>query len=186
MLDILGLADRLDERHEGRSLLAGGPPQMATFYTSWRNRLAGVRDQRYKYIYNLETGREELYDLRRDPGEYRQLEDPALKDRYRNYIFELTVYQRKYFEKVLNRGIDWSATQEKDEGPIVPKKNRAEDSRQRRRWRRNPGQQARTGRSLARRAVNSGIGLTGFAKSVDIFQHESEILGRTGFDRNSD
>ncbi len=127
VLDMLGLADRLDERHEGRSLLAGGSPQMATFYTSWRNRLAGVRDQRYKYIYNLETGREELYDLRRDPGEYRQLEDPALKDRYRNYIFELTVYQRKYFEKVLNRAIDWSATQEKDEGPIVPKKNPAKD-----------------------------------------------------------
>ncbi|MCR9143068.1 MAG: sulfatase-like hydrolase/transferase [bacterium] len=119
VLDMLGLSAFQDERHEGRSLLAGGPPQLATFYTSWRNRLAGVRDENYKYIYNLETGREELYDLRRDPGEYRHVADDALIDRYRNYVFELIVYQRKYFEKVLDRAIDWSATQEKDEGPVV-------------------------------------------------------------------
>ena len=123
VLDMLGLIAARDPRHEGRSLLAGGPPQMATFYTSWRNRLAGLRDGRWKYIYNLETGREELYDLRKDPAETRDVADAALKDRYRNYIFELTVYQRKFFEKVLNRSIDWSATQEKDEGPVRPNRS---------------------------------------------------------------
>lgn len=125
VLDMVGLSSTIEARHEGRSLLAGGPPQIATFYTSWRNRLAGLRDDRYKYIYNLETGREELYDLQKDPREYRDIEDAGLKDRYRNYIFELTVYQRKYFEKVLNRPIDWSATQEKDEGPVVREKDPA-------------------------------------------------------------
>jgi arylsulfatase A-like enzyme len=118
VLDMVGLSEAGDPRHEGRSLLAGGPPQIATFYTSWRNRLAGLRDGRWKYIYNLQTGREELYDLQKDPGERLSVANPAVQERYRDYLFELTVYQRKYYQRVLNRRIDWAATQEKDESVV--------------------------------------------------------------------
>ena len=131
VLDLLGLSALADEKHEGRSILAGGPPQMATFYTSWRNQLTGLRDDRWKYIYNLKTGQDELYDLRRDPREYQNLAAGDQEERrqlYRTYLFEQIVYQRQYFEKVLGRSVDWSATQEKDEGPIVRPDKQPADS----------------------------------------------------------
>ena len=114
ILDCLGLGGQTAphaKAHEGLSLLSGAPFQMASFYTSWRNHLAGLRDGKWKYILNLRYGTEELYDLEKDPKEGRNLaeNEKAVSERYRDYLAELHAYQRKYFETALKQPIDWWA-----------------------------------------------------------------------------
>ena len=116
VLDSLRLKRKMqDRRHEGLSLLSRRVPQIASFYTSWRNELTGLRDGRWKYIFDLRYGKEELYDLEKDPREQENLaeKEKVIAERYRNYLSKLHAYQRKYFEKILQRDqggpINWEA-----------------------------------------------------------------------------
>lgn len=106
--DLLNIAVR--EHHEGRSLFRPGPRRMAYLQTTWRNNLIGLRDDRWKYILNLRSGREELYDLTSDPTEQNNLQKrhPAIGHRYRETIFRLRAYQRRYFETIIGGKIDWN------------------------------------------------------------------------------
>jgi arylsulfatase A-like enzyme len=54
---------------QGRSMLAPDRPPRAYFYAANDDYLLGVREGDFKYIYNATRGREELYDLVRDPEE---------------------------------------------------------------------------------------------------------------------
>jgi len=65
--DLLGVAPA--PTWEGRSLLAPDRPPRAYFYAANDQYLLGVREGHWKYIYNVTRGREELYDLARDPDE---------------------------------------------------------------------------------------------------------------------
>jgi hypothetical protein len=39
------------------------------FYTDYSTRLVGLREERWKFIYEFESGRSSLFDLERDPRE---------------------------------------------------------------------------------------------------------------------
>ncbi len=67
ILDILGVP--APASWEGRSVFAPGRPPRAYFYAANDDYLLGVREGPFKYIYNVTRGREELYDLARDPDE---------------------------------------------------------------------------------------------------------------------
>src|SRR5262245_15728321 len=54
---------------EGRSLFEKDRPPRAYFYAANDDYLLGVREANWKYIYNVTRGRDELFDLARDPDE---------------------------------------------------------------------------------------------------------------------
>ncbi|HLA79140.1 MAG TPA: sulfatase-like hydrolase/transferase [Vicinamibacteria bacterium] len=71
--DILGL--RADDSWHGRSMFDPGRPPRAYFYAANDDYLLGLREDNFKYIYNVTAGREELYDLARDPEEQTNIAD---------------------------------------------------------------------------------------------------------------
>jgi arylsulfatase A-like enzyme len=71
VLDVLGIPK--PDRHQGASLLRGYQPHMIYFYADWQRHYLGLRDGQWKYIYNVDRERHELYDLTRDHGEQTDL-----------------------------------------------------------------------------------------------------------------
>ncbi len=71
--DILGL--RADDSWHGRSMFDPGRAPRAYFYAANDDYLLGVREDGFKYIYNVTAGREELYDLQADPDEQTNIAD---------------------------------------------------------------------------------------------------------------
>ncbi|HEX6737877.1 MAG TPA: sulfatase [Vicinamibacteria bacterium] len=71
VLDILGLTAPAE--WEGRSLFARERPPRVYFYAANDHYLLGVREGDLKYVYDATRGRDELYDLARDPDERRNL-----------------------------------------------------------------------------------------------------------------
>jgi lipoteichoic acid synthase len=69
--DLVGVAPA--PSWEGRSLLAPDRPPRTYFYAANDQYLLGVRENELKYIYNVTRGREELYDLAKDPDEQRNI-----------------------------------------------------------------------------------------------------------------
>lgn len=69
--DLLGLP--ADPSWDGRSLFAKDRPPRAYFYAANDDYLLGVREGDFKYIYNASRGREQLFDLSRDPEEQRDV-----------------------------------------------------------------------------------------------------------------
>lgn len=67
VLDLLGLP--APAAWEGRSLLSKDRPPRAYFYAANDDYLLGVREGSFKYVYNATRGREQLYDLSKDPDE---------------------------------------------------------------------------------------------------------------------
>jgi arylsulfatase A-like enzyme len=67
LADLMGLAS--PPSWEGRSLFARGRPPRAYFYAANDDYLLGVREDRFKYIYNATLGSDEIYDLEVDPLE---------------------------------------------------------------------------------------------------------------------
>lgn len=67
VLDLLGLP--APAAWEGRSLLAKDRPPRAYFYAANDEYLLGVREGSFKYVYNATRGREQLFDLSKDPDE---------------------------------------------------------------------------------------------------------------------
>ncbi len=114
ILDMLSLPKK-EQHHEGISLLKRAPHRIASFYTSWRNHLTGLRDGNWKYIYNLRYGTQELYNLATDPEERNNLEKKELETakRYRKYLVNLHAYQHRYYEAVLKRPVNWEAKLDK-------------------------------------------------------------------------
>lgn len=66
ILDLLALP--ASGRHEGESLLRPSG-QMSLFFTDYSLSLAGLRDGRWKFILDLGSGRQKLFDLSHDPDE---------------------------------------------------------------------------------------------------------------------
>jgi len=85
ILDLLGLPAPAD--YQGRSAL-DGRPRMALFYTDYSLSLMGLRDDRWKYIYELDSGRSKLFDLRQDAAELNDLSHlhPERVSAYRNLL----------------------------------------------------------------------------------------------------
>jgi len=66
LLDAIG--EPAPAAYQGRSMLDGSP-RMAFFFADYSLDLLGLRDGRFKTIYELGSGRARLFDVARDPGE---------------------------------------------------------------------------------------------------------------------
>lgn len=99
VLDMLGRNSPIEFR--GRSLL-DGERRMALFFTDYSLAILGLRDGRWKFLHELESGRSRLFDLRADPGETRNLaaDHPERTAAYRDRLKRWCAAQRA---KVLGR-----------------------------------------------------------------------------------
>jgi glucan phosphoethanolaminetransferase (alkaline phosphatase superfamily) len=66
ILDVLGIPSPTE--YQGRSAL-DSDPRMALFFADYSLGLLGLRDGRWKFMYELESHRSKLFNLERDPGE---------------------------------------------------------------------------------------------------------------------
>src|SRR5207247_1081011 len=93
ILDLLGLP--VPQEFQGSSLL-DSPSQMALFYTDYSLGLLGLRDGRWKFVYELESGRAKLFDLATDPEETKNLaiQEPERVKAYRGHLKSWAAAQR--------------------------------------------------------------------------------------------
>ncbi len=70
VLDLLGRES--PNAYQGRSLLST-EQRMALFFTDYSQALLGLRDGRWKFLHEVESGRLRLFDLEADPGERNNL-----------------------------------------------------------------------------------------------------------------
>jgi len=83
---------------QGHSLFSPTRPPRAYFYGAMDDFLIGLRERNHKYIYNATLGREELYDLTRDPNEQANLaaQQPDLCKRLRQRLAAWLDYQKRH------------------------------------------------------------------------------------------
>ncbi|PYI79693.1 MAG: hypothetical protein DME26_22960, partial [Verrucomicrobia bacterium] len=93
ILDLLGITGPPD--YQGKSLL-DKEEQLALFFTDYSLGLLGLRDGRWKFIYELESGRSKLFDLAHDPEETIDLakDFPEHVDSYRKRLTAWSGAQR--------------------------------------------------------------------------------------------
>jgi lipoteichoic acid synthase len=93
VLDFLGLG--LPSSYQGESLLTPRP-RMALFFTDYTLGLLGLRDDRWKVIHEMDSGRSKLFDLFGDPAERFDLSSqrPDLVTAYRAHLLRWCGYQR--------------------------------------------------------------------------------------------
>jgi arylsulfatase A-like enzyme len=87
---------------QGRSLVDARQSHRAYFYVAEDSFTLGVREENWKYIYNLRDGVEELYDLERDPTEQHNLAttQPDRCVRLRQRLAAWTEANRRQYEKI--------------------------------------------------------------------------------------
>ncbi|MEP7310372.1 MAG: sulfatase-like hydrolase/transferase [Acidobacteriota bacterium] len=97
--ELAGLAPAAD--WQGRSLLDPGHPPRAYFYVAEDRFRLGVREDRWKYIYDLREGIEELYDLQHDPDEQHNLAaaEPVRSARLRQRLAAWTEANRRHYQQ---------------------------------------------------------------------------------------
>jgi len=66
ILDLMGIAP--PRNYQGRTMLDAAP-RMALFFADYSLGLLGLRDGRWKFVYEIGSGRAQLFDLERDPRE---------------------------------------------------------------------------------------------------------------------
>jgi arylsulfatase A-like enzyme len=66
ILDLMGIPPPQD--YQGRTML-DGVPRMALFFADYSLGLLGLRDSRWKFVYDIGSGRASLFDLETDPQE---------------------------------------------------------------------------------------------------------------------
>jgi phosphoglycerol transferase MdoB-like AlkP superfamily enzyme len=87
---------------QGRSLIDGKHVPRAYFYVAEDRFKLGVRENQWKYIYDLREAVEELYNLERDPNEQHNLaaSEPALSTRLRRRLAAWTdANRRRYLQR---------------------------------------------------------------------------------------
>jgi arylsulfatase A-like enzyme len=87
---------------QGRSLFAAARAPRAYFYVAEDHFTLGVREENWKYIFNLREGSQELYDLSRDPDEQHNLaaQQPERSARLRQRLAAWTDANRRQYDKV--------------------------------------------------------------------------------------
>ena len=87
---------------QGRSLFATARAPRAYFYVAEDHFTLGVREDNWKYMFDLREGLEELYDLSRDPSEQRNLaaEQPERSARLRQRLAAWTDANRRQYDQV--------------------------------------------------------------------------------------
>jgi len=87
---------------QGRSLFDESHPQRAYFYVAESHFRLAVREANWKYIYSVQDGRDELYDLQADPLEQRNVaaQHPEQCDSLRQRLAAWTEANRRQYERV--------------------------------------------------------------------------------------
>ncbi len=98
VLDLLGVASVRE--YQGSSLLDGSPG-LALFFADYSSPLLGLRDGRWKFIHDLESGRSKLFDLRVDPAE-REDRASALVDQVHAYRDHLKAWNSSQRDRRLH------------------------------------------------------------------------------------
>ncbi len=95
ILDLLGF--NVPTGVQGRSLFDPSRPPRVYFFQNKAYLLFGLRSENWKYIYNSVTGKEQLFDLRKDPHEQNNVAAsiPALSHEFRQRI-AAWVYQQTH------------------------------------------------------------------------------------------
>jgi len=103
VLDLLGLPPQ--SGFQGESAL-NGKPRMALFFADYSLGLLGLRDGRYKYIYDLGSGRSRMFHLASDPRETRDVSPEPRKvvEWYKTRVQSWTAAQKSYFTSRRYRG----------------------------------------------------------------------------------
>jgi arylsulfatase A-like enzyme len=98
--DLVGLPAALE--WQGRSLFDESHPQRAYFYVAESHFRLAVREANWKYIYSVQDGRDELYDLQADPLEQRNVaaQHPEQCDSLRQRLVAWTEANRRQYERV--------------------------------------------------------------------------------------
>jgi arylsulfatase A-like enzyme len=98
--DLIGFAAAPE--WQGRSLFDESHPRRAYFYVAESHFRLAVREANWKYIYSVQDGREELYDLQSDPLEQRNVaaQHPDRGDRLRQRLAAWTEANRHQYERV--------------------------------------------------------------------------------------
>lgn len=102
VLDLLGLA--LPSSYQGESLLTSRA-RMALFFTDYTLGLLGLRDDRWKFIHEMDSGRSKLFDLLGDPAERFDLSSQRvdLVAAYRAHLLRWCGYQRDRINSTRSR-----------------------------------------------------------------------------------
>jgi arylsulfatase A-like enzyme len=88
---------------QGRNLFdSAHHPARAYFYVAEDHFTLGLREDRWKYIFDLREGTDELYDLDRDPNEQHNLAkaDAGLSARFRQRLAAWTEANRRQYERM--------------------------------------------------------------------------------------
>jgi len=105
VLDLMGLSR--PAAYQGRSLL-DPELRMALFCTDYSQALLGLRDERWKFIHDLDSGRSKLFNIESDPDEKNDLAAQFL-DRVTAYRAHLLQWSAAQKFRVLNPNTDaWS------------------------------------------------------------------------------
>ncbi len=98
ILDLLGLP--APEGYQGHSMLEPSP-RMALFFTDYSLGLLGLRDERWKFTHELESGRSKLFDLDADALERHDLSarHPGRAGWYRQHLRRWTAAQKEFIAR---------------------------------------------------------------------------------------
>lgn len=93
ILDLLKMS--APESYQGRSLLRN-EARTVLFFTDYSSALLGLRDKNWKYIYEVESDRSQLFDLGHDPKEKQNLaeQNPKRVKRYKQQVIQWSTAQR--------------------------------------------------------------------------------------------
>ncbi len=97
ILKLLGISDPIPR--EGQELISEDKKNKRTpfFYTNYHEKKIGLRYNDYKYIYNVDENKSELYDLKEDPFEKNPLIDKKVEAYLFNEIKEFLIFHNDEF-----------------------------------------------------------------------------------------
>ena len=83
---------------QGHSLFASARPERTFFVASVDDYLLGIREERWKYIFEASSGNESLFDLAADPGEQRNVlaAEPARVRRLRQRLAAWIAFEEQF------------------------------------------------------------------------------------------
>ncbi|MDB5291051.1 MAG: hypothetical protein JWL69_2292 [Phycisphaerales bacterium] len=101
ILDLLDIP--LPENWQGASLFDPDRPDRCYFSCNTGNLLQGLREENWKFVYNVTLAREELYDLTSDPAEQTNLaaQEPSRSKTYRERLAAWARFEREHLGKLV-------------------------------------------------------------------------------------